>query len=289
MPFTIKTVYTNTYDIRRFYVDGVITFEELKERIGQIYGGEDMSDASICYVDLDNDFIQIKTSDDIGVGMDLYKDKGVLKVFVCKSRKESEKEKECESKEGKSKEKEGEGKCGCGKKREGSETSESEEGERRGGWWRGRKCGREGESCDKGIFGRRKFKEGRERLMEIMKRRKMVMGYVMSKFCGKCERNEKRLGEEGEKEGEGSCDGKRFLFRRMMGLGIGGGDHGCGRRCGRFGFGGFGGRMGFGMGGGHHGWGMGGRHHGGGMGCGGFGMRGFGGHKWGMGDRKSVV
>jgi hypothetical protein len=69
-----------------------------------------------------------------------------------------------------------------------------------------------------------------------MKRRKMVMGYVMSKFNGKSERNEKGLGEDEEKEGEGGCDGKRFLFRRIMGCGVREGDHGSGIKYESFGF-----------------------------------------------------
>jgi hypothetical protein len=191
MPFTIKTVCTKTYDTRRFYVEEPISIEGLKERIGQIYGCEDVSDVWISYVDTEGDFVTIKTTEDVGIAVDEYKEKGVLKVFLSRCSKEKKEE--------------------IKKEKESGEESRSEEKV---------KC-----------QGRRDCEEGAERRKEIKKRRRMITGYMMSKFCGFGEGFEKESGKEGEKEKEEGNEKKRFGWRRWlmrMGKGKFGGGVGCG-------------------------------------------------------------
>jgi hypothetical protein len=65
MPFTIKTVYTKTYDIRRFVVEKAPTIEELRAKIGELYNFEETDSIKMKYVDYENDFVTIASTSDI--------------------------------------------------------------------------------------------------------------------------------------------------------------------------------------------------------------------------------
>jgi hypothetical protein len=96
MPFTIKTVCTKTFDVRRFLVEGAPTIEELRAKIGVLYGCESPENIALKYVDCEGDFVTIATTDDIRAAFEMIQEKKVLKLFLigkcCKKEKE-EKEK----------------------------------------------------------------------------------------------------------------------------------------------------------------------------------------------------
>ncbi|KAA6394159.1 MAG: hypothetical protein EZS28_010314, partial [Streblomastix strix] len=98
MPFTIKTVCTNTFDIRRFLVEGPPTIEELRAKIGALYGCPTPENICITYVDCEGDFVKVATTEDIQAAFQIIQERKVLKLFLCGKccQKEEEEKKEGE-------------------------------------------------------------------------------------------------------------------------------------------------------------------------------------------------
>ncbi|KAA6354049.1 MAG: hypothetical protein EZS28_050424, partial [Streblomastix strix] len=203
MPFTIKTVCTKTYDVRRFLVDGAPTIEQLRAKIGVVYGFENTESIVLKYVDCEGDFVTIATTEDIQAAFEMIQEKKVLKLFLigkwCKKEKEQkqeEKDKQVEQEKEKKNEKEIENEkegikrcqCKCLKDKQGLNQK----------------------GC--GLWSRWGSVDPIDKL--IWCRRKMIRKYKLLKF---------------DFEGFGRCDG-RFCKRRF--------GKRFGRRCQKKGFGG---------------------------------------------------
>ncbi|KAA6368336.1 MAG: hypothetical protein EZS28_036138, partial [Streblomastix strix] len=118
MPFTIKTVCTKTYDVRRFLVDEAPTIEQLRAKIGVLYGCENTENIVLKYVECEGDFVTITTTEDIQAAFEIIQEKKVLKLFLIgkcwKKEKEQEKEQvEKDKQVEQEKEKEGVKTCQC--------------------------------------------------------------------------------------------------------------------------------------------------------------------------------